>query len=294
MGRRLLTLALCGVCGACNAHLGPASSNNVTADGMPSGDGQGNPDALVLGAWGTPMPVPGASSTANSEDDVTLNAAATELIFAVAAGGNKDLYVMTRPTATDPFGAPTALGTFNTSGTEESPRLSPDDLTLYFGRDGDIMKSTRASVGGTWSSPTVVAGSGNTGNYEKWLAVCANNDFMVSRDNGASGQDLFEGTLGSAGSLVAELSSTSNEISTFLSPDCLTVYFASNRSGQTMIYTSTRTAVGSPFPAPTLVGTPFDTGTDNEDAWISTDQRIFVFASVRDAGTNKDIYISTR
>jgi Tol biopolymer transport system component len=292
MGRRLLTLALCGA--GCNAHLGPASSSNVTVDGTPSGDGQGNSDAYVLGAWGTPMPVPGASSTANAEDDLTLSSAGTEMIFAVASGGNKDLYVMTRPTTADPFGAPAALGVFNTSGTEESPRLSPDDLTLYFGRDGDIMKSTRSSVGGTWSSPAVVTGSGDTGSYEKWLAVCANDDFMVSRDNGASGQDLFEGTLGSAGTLVAELSSSSNEISTFLSPDCLTVYFASNRSGQTMIYTSTRTAVGSPFPTPTMVGTPFDSGTDNEDAWISTDQRIFVFASVRDAGTNKDIYISTR
>ena len=140
-----------------------------------------------------------------------------------------------------------------------------------------------------------MAGSGNTASYEKWLAVCGTNHFMVSRDSGAAtGQDLYEGTLGSVGSVVTELSSASSEISTFLSTDCLTVYFASNRGGQTALYTSTRATMASAWNAPTLVPAPFDTGTDNEDGWISTDQRIFAFASVRNGATTKDLYISTR
>jgi len=286
-------LALC----ACNAHLGPFTSDNTQVDGNqpppPDSPQQGSGDA-GLGAWGTPALVPGASSTANAEDDETMDSNALDMIFAVAVSGNKDLYEMTRPSRTAPFGAPAALTVFNTTGTEESPRLSADDLTLYFGRDGNIYSSTRATVGGAWSAPAVVTGSGDTASYEKWLAVCTGNHFMVSRANGNNGQDLYEGDQGTAGSLVAELSSAKNEISTFLSPDCLTVYFASNRSGQTMIYTATRTAIGSPFSTPTQVGAPFDAGTDNEDAWISPDQRVFTFASVRNGAANKDVYISTR
>jgi hypothetical protein len=251
----------------------------------------------VLGAWGTPTSISGANSTANNEDDLTLSSGATELIYAVqpAAGGPKDLYVMTRPTRNDPWGAPAQIsGGINTAaGNEESPRLSANDLDLYFGRDGDIYKTSRSAIGQPWGTVAVVAGSGNTASYEKWLAVCGTNHFMVSRDNGVS-QDLYEGTLGGAGAAVATLNSTSNEISTFLSPDCLTVYFASNRSGQSALYTSTRTSMASPWAAPTPVPAPFDTGTDNEDGWISTDQRIFAFASVRGGTATKDLYISTR
>jgi len=287
-------------CAACDARLGPGAHNNGTPDSNGSNVYMDAPammgsDASGLGAWSTPAPVPGASSTANAEDDVTMNAAATELIYAVSVAGNKDLYVMTRPTRNDPFGAPAALASFNTAGTEESPRLSPDDLTIYFGRDGNIFSAMRSAVGSPWGPATVVTGSGDTALYEKWLAVCNGNHFMVSRDNGtAQGQDLFEGTLGTAGTVATILNSTKSEISTYLSPDCLTVYFASNRGTQTAIYMSTRTSMAAPWATPTIVGTPFDSGTDNEDAWISTDQRVFVFASVRGAATTKDVYISTR
>jgi hypothetical protein len=293
MGRCLVALALCG---ACSARLGPISSNNTGVDGNGGTDGKTPDGPAVLGAWGPAMPITGAASTVNNEDDATLSSTALEIIYAVATPtANKDLYVMTRASRSDAFGAPTALpATINTTGTEESPRLSADDLTLYFGRDGDIYKTTRATVSSTWGTPAVVTGSGNTASYEKWLAVCGTNEFMVSRDNGATGQDLFEGTLGAAGTAVAELDSAKSEISTFLSPDCLTVYFASNRGTQTAIYMSTRATMASAWGAPTAVATPFDAGTDNEDAWISTDQRIFVWASVRNGATTKDLYISTR
>ncbi len=299
MGIRL-TLSLMATTCACSARLGDPNAH----DGQPDApvthhDAATNPDApTVLGAWGTPTSIPGANSTANNEDDLTLNSTGTELIYAVqpAAGGAKDLYVMTRATRNDPWGAPAQIsgGLDTTAGNEESPRLSANDLDLYFGRDGDIYKTSRTAVGATWGAATVVAGSGNTASYEKWLAVCGTNHFMVSRDNGLTGQDLFEGTLGSTGTAVAELNSAKSEISTFLSADCLTVYFASNRGTQTALYTSTRTSMASAWSAPTPVAAPFDTGTDNEDGWLSTDQRIFAFASVRNGAATKDLYISTR
>lgn len=285
----------CLVACACNAQLHLGGQVDAAAkspeDAPLQVQGDAAPDAMIpLGPWSTPQPVPGASTTALDEDDPTLSSTATEMYF--AAGNPKQLYLMTRPSPTGTWTAPALATDFNAAGAaEESPRLSPDDLTIYFGRNGDIYSSTRPTVGGAWSAPAPVA-SVNTANYEKWLAVCDGDHYMVSRGNGAQ-QDLYQGTLGDAGTAVAVLDSTSSEISTFLSTDCLTVYFASNRSGQTQMYTSTRATVGSEWVAPTLVDT-FGTATDNEDAWISPDTRTFVFATIRGGGTTKDIYLSTR
>jgi len=291
---RRLALGLIVACG-CNAKISdaPVDGSNGRPDTSNAIDAP--PDTAVLGAWGAPQPVPGAADPALNEDDETLSSTTTEFYFSIVIAGAKDLYVMTRASPTSPWGPKTALTQFNTTGQEESPRLSPDDLTLYFGRDGDIFMATRTAVGQPWGAATAVGQNVNTANYEKWLAVCSGGYFMVSRNGGGQGQDLYEGTLGGpAATVVTSLNSASNEISTFLSADCLTVYFASNRGTQTAIYTSTRATLATPWSTPTAVPAPFDTGSDNEDAWISTDQRIFVFASVRGGATTKDLYISTR
>ncbi|MFT3694734.1 MAG: hypothetical protein QM831_16415 [Kofleriaceae bacterium] len=303
MGRSYLVML--ALLGACHARLGDPGQQALDTDSgvsIDGPDGSGSIDAPpALGPWGTPATVTGAASTANNEDDPTLSSDGLELYYAIqpVAGGNKDLYVMKRNAVADPFGAPTALTGFNTMGTDEGPRLAYDDLTIYFGRDGDIFKSTRANKGGTWGAPSVVAGV-STAQYEKWLAVCGTNNqhFMVSRLTAGTGgtQDLYEGDLGAgAGTIVAELSDdASSDISTFLSKDCLTVYFASNRGGNTQIYYSTRATMADAWNAPQLAPAPFDTGTDNEDAGYTPDNKIFVFSSTRAGNGSKDLYISTR
>jgi hypothetical protein len=296
MGRRVvLALMLAG----CNAKLSDAPGDGSTVDTHFNVQIDAASDGpIMLGMWGTPTPVQGASEAAINEDDVSLASTLTELYFASPsplANSAKDLFLMTRQTPQDQWGPKQALTQFNTTTTEESPRLSPDDLTLYFGRNGEIYSATRSAIGMPWSAATPLAGV-NTASYEKWLAVCNNGYFMISRANGANGQDLYQGQLGvSAGTLVSELSSTSSEISTFLSNDCLDVYFASNRaaSGNTELYTAHRVSVLATWPAPTVV-TNFGMATDNEDPWMSPNQRTFVFATVRGASTTKDLYISTR
>src|SRR5262249_47469160 len=139
------------------------------------------PDSSIDGplpAWNSPAMVPGAADSTLNIDDETLNSTQTEMYFGIvdAALGVKQLWLMTRNTSADPWGSPTKLGTdFNIGGTaplqSESPRLTADDLTIYFGRDGDIYTATRSAVGSPWSTPTIVSGV-STANYEKWLAVC--------------------------------------------------------------------------------------------------------------------------
>jgi len=64
------------------------------------------------------------------------------------------------------------------------------------------------------------------------------------------------------------------------------------RSGANRIYTSTRAAVTDPWPAPTMVSDFLALGGNQEDPWMSPDQRTFVFAS--DVSGTKDVYLSSR
>lgn len=295
-----LGLLACGLFTAgCGVRLD--GGGQLTPDGStPSTDGRSDPsiDAPpMLGPWGAPAAVLGASTATGGEDDATLSSSTNEMIFAIAdaaAGNTKDLWYMSRPSPTGAWSMPTKLP-FNVTGvSDETPRLSPDNLTLYFAsaRTGgpgllDIYKVTRPSIGGAWGTPSLVPGV-STANNDKWFVPCAvDNTYMVSVNN-----DVGQGTLGSQPTVCAELSSTAAETGPFLSPDCKTIYFASVRSGTNKIYRATRPTLTAPFSAPELV-TDFDAlGGAQEDPWLSTDLRTFVLVS--DKNGSKDVYISTR
>lgn len=253
---------------------------------------------LVLGPWGTPQLVSGAGASTRAEDDGTLSSSTNELIFAIAdanANNTKDLWYMSRPSPAGAWSAPVKLP-FNLTGvSDETPRLSPDDLTLYFasGRTGgpgglDIYRVTRSAVGAAWSMPQLVPGVSTAGT-DKWFVPCSTGNTYMT----ILGTDVGQGTLGSPPTVCTELNAaTGSETGTFLSPDCRTVYFASTRSGTNKLYRATRPAIGSPFSAPELVTDFGALGGAQEDPWMSTDQRTFVFVS--DKNGTKDIYISTR
>jgi hypothetical protein len=306
-GRLVLGLVL--ACG-CSAHLNDGTGQS---DAAPHGDARpdtraidGVPDAYVFGPWGAPTTVTGAADPAQNIDDETLDSTMTELYFGIVdpalTGSPKQLWMMTRATAADPWGTPTRMdATFNvvaaTPPTEESPRLSPDDKTLYFGRGGDIYFSTRSAVGQPWSPPLQLA-TVSTANYEKWFAVCAGGYYLVARNTGAgTAFHLYQGQLGGSDALATELAGTTgSETGTFLTSDCTTTYFASGRSGTTQLYTAMRSAPGATWSAPSVLTAEFGTSTDNEDPWLSPDARTFYFATTRFGGTNtnKAVYCSTR
>lgn len=309
MGSRLVLGVL--VASACNgAHLKDGEgidAPNPPRDGSNSGSDSGMPDApvdaYVLGAWSAPNGVPGAAVSTQNIDDETLNSMQTEIYFGIvdATLGVKQLWMMSRLNAQDQWGQPVKLdATFNVGGatppTEESPRLSVDDKTIYFGRGGDIYYATRSAVGSPWSTPAVLAGV-STAQYEKWFAPCAGNYYLVSRSISTGGaQRLYEGQLGGTDSLSTLAATTGNDIASFLSADCKMAYWASNRGGTTQLYTATRSAAGAAWGATTELTMDFGVASDNEDPWLSSDQRTFYFSSQRFGGsnTNKGVYYSTR
>lgn len=297
-GLALGLIACCTSAAACGVRIDGEQS--PTPDGsQPTPDAPTGVDAdgpAPLGQWGTPQLVPGASTTA-IEDDPTLSAAATEMIFAVvdpAAANTKDLYYMSRPSATGTWTTPVKVP-FNSTASDETPRFADNDLTLYFasGRAGgvgglDIYKVTRPSVGGAWGTPTLVPGVNSVGT-EKWFMTCPGTNLYLT----IVGTDIGQGVMGNAPTVCAELSSTATETGTLVSADCKTIYFASNRSGVNRLYVATRPSSASPFDPPDLV-VDFvnNVGGNQEDPWLSPDQRTFVFVS--DISGTKDVYISTR
>jgi hypothetical protein len=297
MGRCLLGLVV--VLGACSARL----ADPETTTDAPTGSNVDAPGQTVdapsgmLGPWGTPSKIPGAD-TAADEDDGTVSASGLELVFAVANAADasrKDLYVATRATTSAPFGTPTLLPFSVVGSSEETPRFSVNDKTLYFASDRaggagslDIYKVTRQNATQPWGTPALVPGP-NTAALEKWFMPCAmNGDYIV-----VQGGDLAAGTVnGPAPTVITELSSPQAETGTFLTSDCLTIYFASTRSGTNALYASHRTSTTTAWETPTAVIDFASTGGAQEDPWVAADGRTFVFAS--NASGSKDVYISVR
>ncbi|MBA3394423.1 MAG: PD40 domain-containing protein [Deltaproteobacteria bacterium] len=291
---------------ACKAEIG---GGNFGADGSVdganvAGDATAIDAPAPLPAWGAPRLVPGAS-TATPEDDGTLTTDSLEMVFALADpadAGRKHLYYIKRDTAASTtWSAPLRLSINVNLTTDQTPRFSDDGKTLYFasnrpGTTGglDIYQATRATLGSTtFNPPTLVAGV-NSASADKWCMPCSGNRYLlISSRAPSTSEDLYEGTLGGgAPTLVAELSSASGETGAFLSKDCLTAYFASTRSGTNKIYTSTRASVTSPWSPPTEVADFAALGGDQEDPWVSDDNRTFLLSS--NSAGNKDVYISTR
>lgn len=268
---------------------------DTLADDAPPPDDTPAPDA-PLGAWGPPQKV-GVAATGLREDDASLSQSGLEMVFAVIndADGQKDLFYTSRPDLQSAFGPATKLPFSADNSAEETPRFSDDDLTLFFAKTNganalDIHRVTRPTAGSqTWSAPSLVQGVNGT-LVDKWFMPCEGNRYLMILV-----ADVAEGTLGGgAPQVVAELSTPQSETGTFVTPDCLTTYFASTRpDGATnRIYTSSRTAVGQPWSTPVVVDDFAAIGGDQQDPFISRDQRMFVFVSNVD-GTN-DVYISTR
>src|SRR5688572_9843987 len=96
MGRRWVAAAVLSLC-ACGAQLGDGPADASGTDGNQFQVVDAAPDArTMLGAWGTPSKVNGASDATVDEDDVVISADDLELYFKKSNGTDQDLWVMTR------------------------------------------------------------------------------------------------------------------------------------------------------------------------------------------------------
>jgi len=143
----------------------------------------------------------------------------------------------------------------NTASFERSPSISADGLTLYFASDQDGPLS------------------------DLYQAT------RVSTDDPFSNVE----------NLGAIVNSAATELGVSISANNLTLYFASNRSGDYDLYQATRTSTGDVFGNVSKVEGSVNSTADERGPNISADELTLYFASDRESGEGaRDLYRATR
>lgn len=212
---------------------------------------------------------------------------------------NEDLYMATlAPGETRWFENVSPLTSLNTGGSEGTPFLSYDALTLYFyaTREGgpgdrDLWFATRQGERDDFGEPQQVLGV-NGGNYDHlpWLSDDELRIYYTTeRDGGLGRSDLWTAKRASKQAafeepvLVPGVNSEYREDAIAFSPDRLTVYFTTDRAtaGDLDIWRATRSSRGADFSDPEIVP---GLNSDSEDTnlALTRDGKRLYFSSGRD------------
>src|SRR5262249_53398220 len=102
------------------------------------------------------------------DDDPTLTGDQLELYFNSNRSGAGDIYVSTRASESDAWGAPQPVAELNTAMVENPPELALEGLTIWFAsnRAGGthLFIATRPARGALWSTPQPIPELATGGN----------------------------------------------------------------------------------------------------------------------------------
>jgi hypothetical protein len=235
-----------------------------------------------------PVALPGVNS-ANDEAWPNLSTDERTIYFhsnrgGAGALGGYDIFVATRASLADPFGTPAPLANVNTTGDDECPSVTADGQFLYVDRFAtgttgwDIWVAQRANTTVDFSAPTRVDSLNSAGSIrEDNQFVLPNNGAMYFETNRTGNAEIFRAPRNVGGTFDAASSTlilaTSEEISVAVTPDELTMYFASNMTptaGGYDIWMSKRTTTADGWGNPTTV-TELSTASTEYATWISAD-----------------------
>lgn len=223
--------------------------------------------------------------------------------------GQSDIWITTRQTKDDPWGPPVNLGpVVNSSGQDEHPSISADDLSLYFGstRVGgsgshDIWVTTRETKDAPWGKP-VNLGSPVNSQYSEWcphisadglsLYFC---DYLTPRPGGYGEWDIYVTTRatvsdpwGEPANLGPNVNSSGIDASPEISADGLTLFLNSNRSGGLTgsdIWMTRRKTKDADWETPINLGSTVNRSGFEASPNLSADGSTLYFGSERPGGS---------
>lgn len=274
----------------------------VVTDQANPGDGGTLP--CTFGPWSAPQAI-AELNTSNFEAMPRLSPDELAIYFhsqRAGGSGDRDLWTATRTSTTAPFGTPVNLTQLNTTAADRDPAPAGDGLAIVFSsaRTGslDLYGATRASLAQPFSAPVPLAGVNTTGTeYFAFLSADGLTLYWSSTRGGDA--DLWYATRPTTASDFgtptnrSDVSSTAGEFAPVLSGDGLELYFASNRSGDTDIWVSTRADTASAFGTPVRIPELSTAGNEDLPAWLSPDkQRLYLSSGV--VSTTAALYVATR
>src|SRR5262249_31954911 len=147
------------------------------------------------------------AARSNDESQVVTGNGLTLFYASDAPGGSGslDIWMVTRPTLSSPWGTPVNLGpTVNSSAYDSGPRLSHDGLSLYFhstrsgGHGGtDIWVATRPALDAPFGAPVNLGPAINSSGDDGIPIISADNRTLIfdsSRLGGSDENDIWMST----------------------------------------------------------------------------------------------------
>jgi hypothetical protein len=256
-----------------------------------------------------PFEAPVAAFTGSMDaDGLTFSADGQTAYISGAGPGNRDIYVATR-TPSGTFGPPALVGPLNTPSIERAPSLSPDGK-LYFTKLTNNWEIGRAVGTPPFTGAEVVPAPISSQWQDEDPFWWGNNTlyFVSEVDNGGAHRDIWvamlDGTTFSPPTKVQgqNLNSNTEEFRPILSPDGLTLYFASKRHGigndtQGDVWMARRPSTSAAFLQPVNLWGMNSTGTEFP-VTITANGCTLYFASNEETGlgasTNLRLYQATR
>lgn len=239
--------------------------------------------------FGSAINLGSAVNTAANEATPRLTLDELTLVFSrLNTDGTWDIYQATRAQITEPFGAPTVLGTINSVYTDVWPTLTPDALTIYFNTDRNnsmtgteqVFSATRAAATADFGPPAVVSGFMANDN-QPYVNPTGTAVYFSSgsRPDTTGGADLYRapldgsGNVGTAQVLIGDVNTPANEQVPAVTKDELTVFFCRNNADNTDndIYYATRASASAPWGSGTALPGFSTAGSEEVPGWVSPD-----------------------
>ena len=253
--------------------------------------------------FGTPTNLGPTVNTGSEEINPEVSADGLELLFGAfrfGGYGQSDIWVSTRATTDDEWGAPVNVGSpVNSLYDEDGPSISADGLWLYFesdrpgghGEPDDLWVSTRSTLSSPWGTPVNFGSTVNTSWREGDPAVSSNGlslYFESDRPGGHGDRDLWvstRSTLSDSWGTPVNLGSNVNTLyydgDPEVSADGLMLFFNSNRpggSGGFDIWVTRRATVDDDWRAPVNLGPIVNSVIGEGTPSVSADGRTLFYA----------------
>ena len=204
-----------------------------------------------------------------------------------------------------PFGTPVRVADFDPNAARSTPRLSPDELTIYFTSNGadagaDLSMAVRSSTSMPFGGEKVLTQSTPSNDNDPMVSADQLLLWFHSNRNGTA--DIFvatrvsaSGPFGAAATVPGIDQPTTNENHAYFRSAGSELWFISDRAGGAGgfdIYVAKRT--GGAFAAPVRV-VELSSAAQDWQPQPSEDGLTILFASDRDGGTGKmDLWIAHR